>query len=178
MNRVESAFQAETAFEAGGSTVCQSSSYCLSAQIHPSLPYIVILELDPVNNSLLLATSRMLALSVEGNEVILQGHKDRNTLTSLLGSDPPWLIVFNTGASSHEEELQLCSLLPCSLLPFPPLAVALRFPSDDTLWQWWVGLFYRKAQSTTCDKFFCLFVFATSRLHVSLVATPILFFFN
>lgn len=47
-----------------------------------NLPFFALfcdMELDPVNNSLLPA-SRMSALSVEGNQVILQGYKDKNTL--------------------------------------------------------------------------------------------------
>lgn len=82
------------ALEAGGGTVCQLSSYRLLAQISPSLPHFVVLELAPANDSLLPA-SGMLALSGEGDNVTMHAKRAGILFSSRSGS---LLCLFVTGA--------------------------------------------------------------------------------
>lgn len=131
--------------------MCQLSSYCLLAQISPSLPHFVVLELVPVNDSLLPA-SGMLALSGEGDNVTMRAKRAGILFSSRSGS---LLCLFVTGAPGGT-----------------PAAFSVSRGSEQgqspyTLWQW-----YRSTeQPGPGSASFCCCCFATIRLHVPLMAT-------
>lgn len=112
-------------FEAGRSTVCASYQVTVSAQISPSLPYFVVLELASANDSLLSA-SRMSALS---------GAWLRGQAFSSL----PVLVLYYAYSLqepvARAEELRAEELwsapLPCSLRPGALSSASLPPPSGN-----------------------------------------------
>lgn len=138
--------------------MCQLSSYCLLAQISPSLPHFVLLELEaPVNDSLLPACG-MLALAGEGHKVTLGSQKGEHTPLFQVGF---FLMLIRYRSSGPQ---------PCRLLPrVQSHPVALSSASLPTL----SGNGNVLQQPGPGSASFCCCCSVTTRLHVSLRATDL-----
>lgn len=130
------------------------SSCCLLTPNYPSLSYFVILELAPVNNSLL-PIGRMLTVVSRGQQrgpVRRQGRKSTSLLVLVL-----YITIIHKGASRCAEELQLHS--HARFPGLPAMVVALSCSSLLHCVAR-VSLFYRTAHARPYKFFiFVCFVF-------------------